>query len=139
MNRTIFFGLTAALATMTAALVTMTAAPALADGDPARGRQVLLNNCRPCHNVNEGSRTDMYGFNLSLFDLIGRPAASVDGFYYSDAMVDSGIVWDGEKLKAFIANPREYLEGTRMEFDGLVEAQDREDLAAFLESLAAGE
>ena len=106
--------------------------PGAAAADAERGKEVLFNNCRPCHTVEKGAKPDMYGFNLNLYGVIGRPAASIEGFYYSDAMVDSGIVWDAEKIDTFITDPQAFVDGTRMAFPGLPDARDREDIVEYL-------
>ncbi len=74
----------------------------------------------------------MYGFNLTLYGINGRPAAAIDGFFYSEAMRESGIVWNEEKLRVFLTDPELLVPDNRMVFFGLNNEQDLEDLIAFL-------
>jgi len=100
--------------------------------DPSRGPELFQNNCRPCHSVDQGAKPDMYGFNLTLYGINGRPAAAIDGFFYSEAMRNSGIVWNREILRAFLTNPQAVVPDTRMVFFGLENEKDRDDLVEYL-------
>ena len=56
-------------------------APALADGNPDRGKKVF-NKCEACHVVDaEKKRVAPH-----LVGLFGRPSGSLEGFKYSKAM-----------------------------------------------------
>ena len=103
--------------------------------DPSRGPDLFASNCRPCHSPDQGTKPDMYGMNLTLYGIIGRKAASVEGFFYSDAMKESGITWTPELVKLFITDPFVVLPETRMMFFGLPSETDREDLVEFLTTL----
>ncbi|MDP1616717.1 cytochrome c family protein [Phenylobacterium sp.] len=85
--------------------------------------------CRSCHTVVEGG-PNMTGPNLH--GVFGRPAASVEGYRYSEALQKAGFVWDAERLDAWLANPRTYLPGNRMTFVGLDDPKKRIDLIAYL-------
>ena len=47
--------------------------------DAAAG-QGVFNTCRACHTINEGGRA---GVGPNLWSVVGRRAASVEGFRYS--------------------------------------------------------
>ena len=51
--------------------------------------------------------------------MFGRKAGSIDGFDYSPAMKQSGIVWDDETLAKFLRDPMGSLPGARMSFPGI--------------------
>ena len=68
----------------------------------------------------------------NLWDLINRTKGSVDGFAYSKALIDQGGKWTYDELNAFLYKPKKYIEGTKMNFAGLKEAQDRADLIYWL-------
>ncbi len=65
--------------------------------------------------------------------LIGRRAGTVPGYVYSQVMRDSGIVWSGKTLDAFLKSPLSHLPGTNMGYAGLYDEQDRAHLIAFLQ------
>ncbi len=105
---------------------------ALAEGDAAKGKKVF-NKCKACHLVNqEKNRVGPH-----LVGLFGRSSGALDGFKYSKAMKEAGIVWDVESLDAYLENPKKYIKGTRMAFAGLKKEQDRQDVIAYLKSVTS--
>jgi cytochrome c2 len=64
-----------------------------------------------------------------LNGIVGMAAGQAEGFRYSPAMAQSGIVWDEATLAEFLADPRGYLRGNRMGFGGL---RSEEDIAAVI-------
>jgi cytochrome c len=70
-----------------------------------------------------------------LTNIIGRPAASVEGFNYSPAMIEAGqkgVVWDVETLSKFIEKPRSVVNGSNMSFTGYRDPVDVADVIAYL-------
>ena len=109
-------------------LMMLVGGPVLAAGDAAAGKKVF-NKCKACHVVDaEKNRVGPY-----LKGVIGRPAGTVEGFKYSTAMKDSGIVWDEVTFAEYIADPKAYVPGNKMAFPGLKKAADIENLIAYLE------
>ncbi|MEM6676638.1 MAG: c-type cytochrome [Pseudomonadota bacterium] len=109
--------------------------PALA-GDPERGVRVYAK-CQSCHMVGAEARNRV---GPHLNELFGRRAAGLDGYRYSADMARAGadgLVWTAEKLHVFFENPRSLVTGTRMSFRGIAEAEDREDLIAYLRLFSA--
>ena len=68
----------------------------------------------------------------SLHGVFGRTAGTEEGFKYSDAMKESGIVWSEETLDVYLTKPKDMVPGTRMAFPGLKDEQDRADIIAYL-------
>ena len=99
------------------------------DGDPAAGEKVF-RQCQACHVID--AEQNRVGPNL--VGIIGRPAGAVEGFKYSDAMANSGIVWDETTIAEYLANPRSYVEGNRMAFAGLRNEQQIADVIAYIVS-----
>jgi cytochrome c len=103
-----------------------------ADGDAARGERAF-QRCYACHSVDPNETAKLQG--PSLYRIIGRPAASIAGFDYSDAMREkaaSGLVWDPATLERYIADPEALVPGTRMSVPPLREEQERADIVAYL-------
>lgn len=94
-------------------------------GDVVRGEQIYTR-CFACHAL-ERDRTGPR--HCGLF---GRKAGSVPGFDYSDAMKKSGIVWNDKTLARFLADPAKTVPGTSMGYAGVKDAQERDDLIAYL-------
>jgi len=113
---------------LAAALVAL-AAPAFAQdaGDPAKGRTLFQRQCSACHQV----ASTRNGGGPHLQGVIGRPAASVEGFNYSPALKASGITWSVEEVDAFLANPQGKVRGTRQGVRVTNDA-DRRDIVAYL-------
>ena len=68
-------------------------------------------------------------------EIVGRPAASLKGFNYSDAMKKrgaEGLKWDAATLNAYVADPQAIVPGTRMSAAPLRDEQARADLIAYL-------
>jgi len=99
------------------------------EADPERGR-VVWEQCVACHALDEGESGDL---GPSLAGVFGREAGTRDDFRYSGPMRRSGITWDAGTLDAFLAAPQEVVPNNRMPFEGIVDAQARRDLVAFLE------
>lgn len=94
-------------------------------GDVVHGEE-LYAQCLGCHTMRENNEGPMH------CGVFGRPAGSVAGFEYSEAMINSGIVWDEKILDEFLTSPFAYVNGTKMGFVGFNDATDRQDLIAYL-------
>lgn len=111
------------------AALALSAGCALAQGDAALGEQVF-ERCASCHTVGGGASN-----GPPLDNLIGRPAASIEGFKYSDAMIEAGqkgVVWDVETLTKFITKPRSVVNGSTMSFTGFRNPEDVANVIAYL-------
>ena len=100
-------------------------------GDPAAGQRVF-NRCSACHTINQGGPNRV---GPDLHGVVGRKAASVEGFRYSGPMRqkgEEGWVWSEENLQPYLRNPREVVPGTSMAYPGLRNDQQLKDLVAYL-------
>ena len=93
-----------------------------------RGKIVWFK-CRSCH---ETSVSGPHKVGPNLNGLIGANAGVKEGFTFSDAMVNSGIVWNEETLDGFIEKPASYVKGTKMAFVGISKESDRKALIAYI-------
>jgi cytochrome c len=112
-----------------AGLAVLASSAALAQGDAEQGAKVF-NKCKACHVVDEEKNR----IGPHLVGIAGRPAASVEGYNYSSAMKESGIVWDDASLDQYLASPKDLVPGTKMAFAGLRKEEEREDIIAYLKS-----
>lgn len=101
---------------------------ALAAGDPAAGEKVFLV-CKTCHQIGEGAKN---GVGPEQNGLVGRKAGTVEGYNYTEANKNSGIVWTEDKLKEYLQDPRKMIPGTKMVFAGLKDEQKIDDVIAYL-------
>ena len=89
----------------------------------------IFKKCGACHNYKKDSKSKI---GPNLWNLINRQKASVSGFTYSKALSDYGGKWTFEELNGFIYKPKEYIQGTKMNFAGLNNVEDRADLILWL-------
>ncbi len=106
------------------------AAPAAPAVEPD-GKPAAFAVCATCHAV----EPDKNLIGPSLFGVIDRPAGTLAGFTYSEAMKNSGITWSKDKLDQFLEAPLTMVPGTRMSFAGMKDAQKRGEVVAYLETL----
>ncbi len=93
-------------------IIALSLSPAYAQetaGDPAAGERVF-RQCAACHTFNPDQRRS----GPHLYGLFGRTAGAVEGFRYSNAMAESGIVWTDETLGQYLLDPTGTLPGTSM-------------------------
>jgi cytochrome c len=76
----------------------------------------IFEPCAHCHEIGRGARSMTAP---PLTGIVGRKAASFPHYPYSKAMRESGLVWDKETLRRFLASPTSTVPGTRMLFGGL--------------------
>ncbi len=96
------------------------------------GRRLFEATCTPCHNFDEDAAPDIYGQTLNLYGVIGRKAASTPDFEFSEAMKATNRTWDAQSVASFIAAPRKFVPGTRMELPGVPDPDVRRAIIAFL-------
>lgn len=92
---------------------------------------MFATECAECHSVKEGKNKK----GPSLFGIVGKKAAMMPDFKYSDPMKESGIVWTREKLQAYITNPKRTVPGGKMKYDGLENATEMNELLDYLGTL----
>lgn len=105
---------------------------AIAAGDAEAGGRLFTKTCGGCHRIGENARN---GFGPQLNGVIGRLAGTSEGYQYSDAMKNSGVVWTREKLAAYIEAPKKVVSGTRMIFWGISDQEKIDNLLAYIESV----
>ena len=96
-------------------------------GDIKAGKKVF-KKCKACHKVKKGRN----GVGPTLYNIVGAPAGAVEGFRYSKAMENSGLVWDAATLSRFLAAPKAVVPSTKMAFRGLKKQSDIDDVIAYL-------
>lgn len=94
---------------------------------PSETFAAIFTPCAHCHQIGEGARNTS---GPVLTGIIGQKAGSSD-YPFSEAMRESGIIWDEDNLAAFIANPHAVVPGTRMAFAGMA-PEDIAPLVAFI-------
>jgi len=101
-------------------------------GDIAKGEKVF-KKCKACHAVGADAQNKV---GPQLNAILGRTAATVDGFKYSKALVEKAaaetLVWTPELLDEFLKKPKDFVKGTKMSFAGIRKDEQRADVIAYL-------
>lgn len=118
-----------------AAFLAMTA-PSFAAGDAEAGKTAFAAKCGICHQVGPNAQS-MVGPELN--GIVGRKAASVEGFAYSPGMKklgDEGYVWTEAHIDSWIADPKALLPTSVMAlaFQGIPDADERANIIAYLKT-----
>ena len=130
---------------LTALTVLALASPAFAAGDAAKGEKEF-RKCKACHSIiaDDGTAIVKGGrVGPNLYGVIGRPAASEDGFRYGQGIkeaAEKGLVWDEAKVAEYVKDPTKFLDEitgdsakSKMTFKL---RRGGEDVAAYLASVA---
>ena len=99
--------------------------------DAAAGEKVFAK-CKACHVIE--AATNRVG--PSLHGIIGRTAGTVEGFKYSESMIQhgkDGLVWNNENLDKYLADPKGFVPKNKMAFPGLKNAEDRANVIAYID------
>jgi len=110
-----------------------------AGGDIEKGAKIFKTKCAQCHNADQGGKN---GQGPNLWGLIGRQSGQVDGFAYSAANKNSGILWSAKHLEVYLQDPKKvrimslllspsppFLRWSLASFTGSVlEVRERQDL-----------
>ena len=89
-----------------------------------------FSRCRACHSIEPGRQAA----GPSLFGIFGSKAASQDGYFYSPALQNSGVVWDRASLDEWLKGPIRMVPGTRMVM-GESDPAQRRAIIDYLETL----
>lgn len=100
----------------------------IATADIAKGEK-LSKACAACHSFDQGG-PDKVGPNL--YGVLGGPKTHKAGFAYSSAMAAKGGSWGYDELNHFLYKPKAYVDGTKMNFNGIKKTADRAALIAWL-------
>lgn len=84
--------------------------------------------CRSCHTVEPGRNI----IGPSLHGIVGKPAASVAGYTYSNALKASGLTWDPKTLDAWLTSPTKLVPGNKMIFAGQSNPAKRKEIIDYL-------
>lgn len=107
---------------------TETLAARLLGADLDRG-ELLAYSCRACHTLGP-DEDHMIGPNL--YGVFHRTAGSVDGFDYSDVLLEADFIWTPGILDEWLADSNGFLPGNNMRFAGFSSGADRADAIAYL-------
>ena len=115
-------------------VVTSLAAASGAQAQDAAAGKTSFNKCLACHAIGENAKNKV-GPELNGLD--GRKSGTAEGYNYSDANKNSGMVWNEATFKEYIANPMAKIPGTKMAFPGIKNETEVGNLWAYLKQFGA--
>lgn len=121
------------------------ATPAMAEGDVAKGEK-LFKKCKACHMIVNGDEVIFKGGKTgpNLYGIIGRSAASVEGFKYGKSLIaasEADLIWDEIQIAKYVTDPKAYLKellgdsGAKSKMSFRLK-KGGEDIAAYLASVS---
>ncbi len=115
-------------------LITVSWALDTASAQDVAAGEKSFRKCLPCHSIGPGAQNKV-GPEQNGLD--GRKSGTVAGYTYSQANKNSGIVWNDETFKEYIADPRAKIPGTKMIFPGIKDPKEATDLWAYIKQFDA--
>ncbi len=109
--------------------VTLAFSPTIVQAQDVAAGEKVFAQCRACHQVGPAAKNAV---GPMLNGLFGRKAGTVEGYNYSPANKNSGIVWDEAIFAEYIKDPKAKVPGTKMIYAGLKDEQRIKDLTAYL-------
>ncbi len=103
------------------------------EADVSRGEE-LAGTCRSCHSMTTVQKEGSYPAP-PLWGIVGSDIAALE-FAYSEAMTEETGTWTYAALNSYIASPYRFMPGTKMYFGGVVSAEERAAIIAYLRTLS---
>ena len=96
----------------------------------SNGEKQFARKCSVCHTlVKDGKKRA----GPTLYKVFGRQAGTLEGYKYSDALINSNIIWNEETInRLFDEGPDKVTPGTKMPIQRMKKLEDRKDLVMFL-------
>src|SRR6478735_3407348 len=101
--------------------------PAIAQDIDAGERS--FRKCTPCHSIGPNAQNKL---GPILNGLDGRKSGTIEGYNYTEANKNSGIMWDDATFSEYIIDPRAKIPNTKMIFPGIKNEKERGDLWAYI-------
>ena len=116
------------------AITLLALSPALAHAQDHKAGENSFKKCLACHAVGEDAKNKV---GPLLNGLEGRKSGTIEGYSYSEANKNSGIVWGKDVFVEYIKDPKAKIPGTKMIFPGIKNETEAGDLWAYLASFDA--
>lgn len=103
-----------------------------------RGKKVAIKQCYACHDITQDKQNRV---GPPLWGVFGQPAASVEGYQYSEAQLSKkdSVKWDEATLDAYLQNPKSIVPGNKMAYPvagmKVMSEKQRKNVIQFLKSL----
>lgn len=91
--------------------------------------EALVYQCTSCHTLNTWEDAQI---GPNLHGVVGRRVGAERDFQYSSAMRNAGGKWSKDRLDRFLENPSAAVPGTTMVYEGMPNAEHRQQLIEYL-------
>lgn len=91
-----------------------------------------FRQCAVCHSAASNAK---HKIGPNLWGVVGRAAATAEGYNYSSALAGSDLVWTLDNLDRYIEAPAQVVPGTKMVFPGQKDPAKRREIIDYLASL----
>lgn len=115
-------------------LVAALLSPTASGAQDAASGEKIFTQCRACHQIGETAKNAV---GPHLNGIFGRKAGTIEGFAYTPANKNSGIVWDEAVFSEYIKDPKAKIPGTKMIYAGLKDEKRIQDLIAYIKQFDA--
>ncbi len=106
------------------------------EAEQQAGEQIFKDHCASCHRHHPGAAA---AFGPSLRGVYGRRAGSLVTFPYSDALKKSGLIWNEDNLRKWIADNVHMVPNTLMPHVSIADPAEQVYLVAYLKKLMGPE
>ncbi len=96
--------------------------------------ETAFKKCLACHDVGEKAKNKVGPLLNGLDD---HKSGAIEGYSYSQANKNSGIVWNEATFLEYIKDPRAKIPGTKMIFPGIKNETEAKALWAYLKQFGA--
>ena len=97
------------------------------------GRMLYAGKCASCHSI-DGSPAA----GPTLKGVLGRDIASIDGYPYSDALMELDRKWDRDSLVEYMSHPDSFAPGTYMPAPAYIDVYQARAVVDFLREVDEG-
>merc|ERR1711948_100185 len=101
------------------------------EGEVKKGAKLFKGKCAQCHTIEKGGNSKQ---GPPLWGVFGRQSGTLEGFAYSEANKNSGIIWSDKHMFEYLVNPKKYIPGTKMVFAGIKKEKERADLIEYMKT-----
>ncbi|KAF9901475.1 iso-1-cytochrome c [Lobosporangium transversale] len=100
-----------------------------APGNSVNGAKLFKTRCAQCHTVEAGGANKV---GPNLHGIFGRKSGQAAGYSYTEANLKKGVTWTEETMFEYLENPKKYIPGTKMAFNGFKKEGERNDVITYL-------